>query len=221
MQGRALNKTGRRGLADSARFLKTLVAAPRLTGAVAPSGRALARAMAAAIGSPSQGLVVELGPGTGPVTRVADRDPHLPRTARAGRVRSGLLPRAGGTLRGRPRHPGRRLRLAPHARVFRGPADRRCGLQPAVAQSTAASSHETDRRRLRADGACGRIRPVHLWASVACSARSLRQSLFRSPFAPDPAQSAPGFRVDVSTGQEERGCCQRSVNGGRLRRSTV
>ncbi len=69
MQGRALDKTGRRGLADSARFLKTLVSSPRLTGAVAPSGRALARAMAAAIGSPSQGLVVELGPGTGPVTQ--------------------------------------------------------------------------------------------------------------------------------------------------------
>jgi phosphatidylethanolamine/phosphatidyl-N-methylethanolamine N-methyltransferase len=69
MQGRALDKTGRRGLADSARFLKTLVAAPRLTGAVAPSGRALARAMASAIGSSSQGLVVELGPGTGPVTQ--------------------------------------------------------------------------------------------------------------------------------------------------------
>jgi phosphatidylethanolamine/phosphatidyl-N-methylethanolamine N-methyltransferase len=69
MQGRALDKTGREGLADRARFLKTLVASPRLTGAVAPSGRALARAMAAAIGAPSQGLVVELGPGTGPVTQ--------------------------------------------------------------------------------------------------------------------------------------------------------
>jgi phosphatidylethanolamine/phosphatidyl-N-methylethanolamine N-methyltransferase len=69
MQGRALDKTGRRGLADSARFFKALVAAPRLTGAVAPSGRALARAMAAAIGAPSQGLVIELGPGTGPVTQ--------------------------------------------------------------------------------------------------------------------------------------------------------
>jgi phosphatidylethanolamine/phosphatidyl-N-methylethanolamine N-methyltransferase len=69
MQGQALDKRGRRGLADSARFLRSLIAAPRLTGAVAPSGRALARAMAAAIGSPSHGLIVELGPGTGPVTR--------------------------------------------------------------------------------------------------------------------------------------------------------
>jgi len=69
MKGQALDKRRRRGLADSARFLKSLVAAPRLTGAVAPSGRALARAMAAAAGPPPSGLVVELGPGTGPVTR--------------------------------------------------------------------------------------------------------------------------------------------------------
>jgi phosphatidylethanolamine/phosphatidyl-N-methylethanolamine N-methyltransferase len=69
MQGQALDRPHRRGLADSARFLKSLVAAPRLTGAVAPSGRALARAMAAAVGPPPHGLIVELGPGTGPVTR--------------------------------------------------------------------------------------------------------------------------------------------------------
>ena len=61
--------TGRRGLRDSARFLKSLVATPRLTGAVAPSGRALAREMATAAGAPSHGLVIELGPGTGPVTQ--------------------------------------------------------------------------------------------------------------------------------------------------------
>ena len=68
MQGQALDKQ-RRSLGDSARFLKSLVASPRLTGAVAPSGRALARAMATAVGSPAHGLIVELGPGTGPVTR--------------------------------------------------------------------------------------------------------------------------------------------------------
>src|ERR1700722_2771921 len=69
MKAQTPGETRRPGPADSARSLKTLVAAPRLTGAVAPSGRALPRAMAAAIGSPSQGLVVELGPGTGPVTQ--------------------------------------------------------------------------------------------------------------------------------------------------------
>jgi phosphatidylethanolamine/phosphatidyl-N-methylethanolamine N-methyltransferase len=69
MQAQTPGGAHRFGLADSARFLKSLIAAPRLTGAVAPSGRALARAMAAAAGPPPHGLIVELGPGTGPVTR--------------------------------------------------------------------------------------------------------------------------------------------------------
>jgi phosphatidylethanolamine/phosphatidyl-N-methylethanolamine N-methyltransferase len=64
-------QTGKRRpkIGDGAHFLRSLVATPRLTGAVAPSGRALARAMAAAVDPESAGLVVELGPGTGPVTR--------------------------------------------------------------------------------------------------------------------------------------------------------
>jgi phosphatidylethanolamine/phosphatidyl-N-methylethanolamine N-methyltransferase len=69
MKAQTPGEARRPGLGDSARFLKSLVATPRLTGAVAPSGRALARAMAAAVGSSSHGLVIELGPGTGPVTR--------------------------------------------------------------------------------------------------------------------------------------------------------
>ena len=55
-------------LGDKARFFQSLIAAPRAVGAVAPSGRALARAMAAAVGEAGNGFVVELGPGTGPVT---------------------------------------------------------------------------------------------------------------------------------------------------------
>ena len=69
MQRQASDKLRRPRLADKARFLRTLIASPRLTGAVAPSGRALARAMATAAGSPPKGLIVELGPGTGPVTQ--------------------------------------------------------------------------------------------------------------------------------------------------------
>jgi phosphatidylethanolamine/phosphatidyl-N-methylethanolamine N-methyltransferase len=68
MQSQALDKTRPRGAGDGARFFKSLVTAPRLTGAVAPSGRALARAMASAAGPAPHGLVIELGPGTGPVT---------------------------------------------------------------------------------------------------------------------------------------------------------
>jgi phosphatidylethanolamine/phosphatidyl-N-methylethanolamine N-methyltransferase len=62
---------GRRGrlFGDNTRFLKTLMESPRLTGAVAPSGRFLARAMARPVDANGKGLVIELGPGTGPVTR--------------------------------------------------------------------------------------------------------------------------------------------------------
>jgi len=56
-------------LADKVRFLRTLLESPRLTGAVSPSGRHLAQAMARAIGAAGEGLVIELGPGTGPVTK--------------------------------------------------------------------------------------------------------------------------------------------------------
>jgi phosphatidylethanolamine/phosphatidyl-N-methylethanolamine N-methyltransferase len=69
MQGQTRNDKRPLKFGDEAHFLKALAATPRLTGAVAPSGRALARAMAAALGHVPRGLVVELGPGTGPVTR--------------------------------------------------------------------------------------------------------------------------------------------------------
>jgi phosphatidylethanolamine/phosphatidyl-N-methylethanolamine N-methyltransferase len=68
MHSQTPGRAHRRGLADNARFLKNMIAAPRITGAVAPSGPALARAMAAAAGQAPRGLIVELGPGTGPVT---------------------------------------------------------------------------------------------------------------------------------------------------------
>ena len=67
-----IDKTKRRPerlLGDETRFLKSLLENPRLTGAVAPSGPFLARAMARATGEASDGLIVELGPGTGPVTK--------------------------------------------------------------------------------------------------------------------------------------------------------
>jgi phosphatidylethanolamine/phosphatidyl-N-methylethanolamine N-methyltransferase len=53
---------------DRLTFLKRLIADPLHIGAVAPSGRALARAMAAQIDPARSGPIVELGPGTGVVT---------------------------------------------------------------------------------------------------------------------------------------------------------
>ncbi len=55
-------------LADEARFIRSWFDSPLKTGAVSPSGRFLARAMARCVDPHDDGLIVELGPGTGPVT---------------------------------------------------------------------------------------------------------------------------------------------------------
>ena len=55
-------------LADEARFIRSWFDSPLTAGAVSPSGRFLARAMARCVDPRSDGLIVELGPGTGPVT---------------------------------------------------------------------------------------------------------------------------------------------------------
>jgi phosphatidylethanolamine/phosphatidyl-N-methylethanolamine N-methyltransferase len=56
-------------LADNARFIKQWIENPRLIGAVSPSGPALAKTMAAFVDLDREGPIVELGPGTGPVTK--------------------------------------------------------------------------------------------------------------------------------------------------------
>src|SRR5947207_5602927 len=53
---------------DEVRFIRTWLEKPLATGAVTPSGRILARTMARYVEPEVAGPVVELGPGTGPVT---------------------------------------------------------------------------------------------------------------------------------------------------------
>ncbi len=53
---------------DEVRFIRSWLERPLSTGAVAPSGKVLARAMARYVDPRSNGPIVELGPGTGPVT---------------------------------------------------------------------------------------------------------------------------------------------------------
>jgi phosphatidylethanolamine/phosphatidyl-N-methylethanolamine N-methyltransferase len=55
-------------LADELRFVRTWIERPLVTGAFTPSGRALARMMAGYVNPDAPGRVLELGPGTGPVT---------------------------------------------------------------------------------------------------------------------------------------------------------
>jgi phosphatidylethanolamine/phosphatidyl-N-methylethanolamine N-methyltransferase len=53
---------------DEARFFRSLLERPLVTGAVTPSGKMLARTMASYVDPRLPGPVIELGPGTGPVT---------------------------------------------------------------------------------------------------------------------------------------------------------
>ncbi len=60
-------------LEDEARFLRSWLERPLVTGAVTPSGRMLARTMASYVDPQQDGPVIELGPGTGPVTEALIR----------------------------------------------------------------------------------------------------------------------------------------------------
>jgi phosphatidylethanolamine/phosphatidyl-N-methylethanolamine N-methyltransferase len=55
-------------LDDEVQFIRSWIEKPLSTGAVMPSGRALARTMASYVDTKASGPVIELGPGTGPVT---------------------------------------------------------------------------------------------------------------------------------------------------------
>jgi phosphatidylethanolamine/phosphatidyl-N-methylethanolamine N-methyltransferase len=55
-------------LDDEIRFIRSWVEKPLATGAVMPSGKALARTMASYVDPKAEGPVIELGPGTGAVT---------------------------------------------------------------------------------------------------------------------------------------------------------
>jgi phosphatidylethanolamine/phosphatidyl-N-methylethanolamine N-methyltransferase len=56
-------------LDDEMQFLRSWIDKPLRTGAVMPSGKALARVMARYVDPLGTGPVIELGPGTGPVTQ--------------------------------------------------------------------------------------------------------------------------------------------------------
>jgi phosphatidylethanolamine/phosphatidyl-N-methylethanolamine N-methyltransferase len=56
-------------LGDEAKFLLNWIESPLKTGSVIPSSKELASKMAASLDLSQDGLVIELGPGTGPVTQ--------------------------------------------------------------------------------------------------------------------------------------------------------
>jgi phosphatidylethanolamine/phosphatidyl-N-methylethanolamine N-methyltransferase len=65
---RRFEEKNRIPLNDEVRFIRSWIEKPLSIGAVTPSSRVLARAMAAYVDPNAKGPVIELGPGTGPVT---------------------------------------------------------------------------------------------------------------------------------------------------------
>ena len=63
----------RDALEDDARFLRSWFERPLVTGSVTPSGKMLARTMASYVDPRVSGPVIEIGPGTGPVTEALVR----------------------------------------------------------------------------------------------------------------------------------------------------
>ena len=117
-----IDRTQRRSgdhLGDETHFLRSLLEDPRLTGAVAPRARFGASDGARRWGPDKRGLIVELGPGTGPVTK-ALIEHGIAREHCAGRIRQWFLPPAYPSLCAGPGRPGRRLRPAAHARSIQG-----------------------------------------------------------------------------------------------------
>ena len=73
-------------IADEARFIRAWFDNPLTTGAVSPSGRFLARMMARYVDPERPGPIIELGPGTGPVTEALLARGDRPRTPRPRRI---------------------------------------------------------------------------------------------------------------------------------------
>ena len=109
-----------------------------------PSSKALARTMARYVDPQSNGPVIELGPGTGPVTEALVQRGVDPARLIFGRIQSGLLPAVAHALSGGDRRAGRRLSAAPLAGDFCARAGRRGGVGIAAGHQAAAHALAPD-----------------------------------------------------------------------------
>ena len=154
-------------LDDEVRFLRSWIERPLTVGAVTPSGKILARTMARYVDPNSTGPVVELGPGTGPVTEalveagvdpsrlvLVEFDPTFCRILRDRYPEATLVQGDAYSLR----RLLETLLLQPAAAVVSGlPL-----ITKPIKMRLAAHS-----RRLRPDGARRALRAIHLFGRVA------------------------------------------------------
>jgi phosphatidylethanolamine/phosphatidyl-N-methylethanolamine N-methyltransferase len=69
MRPHSIARVAKKPLDDEVQFIRSWIEKPLSTGAVMPSSKVLARTMARYVDPTSTGPVIELGPGTGPVTQ--------------------------------------------------------------------------------------------------------------------------------------------------------
>ena len=100
---------------DEVRFIRSWIERPLTIGAVTPSGKILARTMARYVDPDSNGPVVELGPGTGPVTEALVQAGVAPSRLVLVEFDAELLPHPAFALPRRDAGAGRRLQSAPLA----------------------------------------------------------------------------------------------------------
>ena len=164
---------------DDFRFIRTWFEKPLAMGAVAPSGRVLARTMARYVDPNGKGPIIELGPGTGPVTDAL--------------IKNGVDPSRLVLVEFDPAFCRLLQERYPQATVVQGDAYSLRKLIGALLQTPAADQ--------RSDGAaCAEraVYPVHLRRGVAdpdaageCARRALGADL---------AQRAPGPCMGLSPG---------------------
>src|ERR1700734_3584212 len=153
-------------LDDEVRFLRSWIERPLSIGAVTPSGKILARTMASYVDPDCSGPVVELGPGTGPVTEALVRAGVAPSRL----VLVEFLPHPSGALSRGHFGAGRRLQPAPALGDTADPAGGGGRFGPAAGHQADPHAAAAASRRLRSHASRRTVRAIHLFGRVASAA---------------------------------------------------
>ena len=149
-------------LDDEVRFIRSWFEKPLAIGAVTPSGKVLARTIASYVDPTATGPIVELGPGTGPVTEALVAQGIELVASGAGGIQFAVLPVAARTLSRGDGRAGRCLR-SQAAVVGRVAGTGGCnGVRSSAVYQAGADSVAAPVRGIRVDAPRRTFRPVHL-----------------------------------------------------------
>ena len=170
-------------LDDEVRFIRSWIERPLTIGAVTPSGKILARTMARYVDPDSDGPVVELGPGTGPVTEALVEAGVAPSRLVLVEFNPSFCRILRSRYPGRHAGAGRCLQHAPPAGDAAAAAGRRGRFRPAACHQADQRAAAADPRRLRSDAAGRAVRAVHLFGGGAVAEASSAAFRWKPPSA--------------------------------------